>query len=275
MKQGYRYSLLPHSGTISLFFVLSVGLLSAQDAKQDEKKEEKQEKKALEKLAFKEGLAKVDGSIKSDDEKDKAQKVPCKIYTVDLKAKQNYKIDMVSKELDSFLRLESADGKELAKDDDSGGGVNARINFRCPEDATYRVICTTFFGGIGPFTLTISDAPLPKATEITLKEGQATEQGQLTAADGMDAVQTKSPCKIYSIKLAKGKTYQIDMMSKDVDSFLRLENVAGKELAKDDDGGDGHNARIQFECPEDGEYRIMATTFFGGTGIFTLAVKEK
>ncbi len=275
MQRVCRHSLLFLLGAVTFFFSSSLGALSAQDAKQDEKKEEKQDKKAIEKLAFKEGLAKVDGTIKSDDEKDKAQKVPCKFFTVDLKAKQSYKFDMVSKEIDSFLRLENADGKELAKDDDSGGGVNARINFRCPADGTYRVICTTFFGGTGPFTLSIQDAPLPKATEITLKEGQAAEQGQLTAADGMDAVRSKSPCKIYTVKLAKGKSYQIDMMSKDVDSFLRLEDAAGKELAKDDDGGDGHNARIQFECPEDGEYRIMATTYEGGTGIFTLAVKEK
>ncbi len=279
MKSGLRRVLLSLLGSAILFLPLCVGALRAQDAKQDEKKEEKkedkQEKKAFEKLSFKEGLAKVDSSIKSDDEKDKAQKVPCKIFTVDLKAKQSYKFDMVSKEIDSFLRLEDADGKELAKDDDSGGGVNARIHFQCPADATYRVVCTTFFGGTGPFTLTILDVPLPKATEIILKEGKATEQSQLTTADGVDAVQTKSLCKIFAVKLTKGKTYQIDMMSKDLDSFLRLEDAAGKELAKDDDGGDGRNARIQFACPEDGEYRIMATTFFGGTGIFTLAVQEK
>jgi serine protease Do len=67
----------------------------------------------------------------------------------------------------------------------------------------------------------------------------------------------------------------MDMTSKDLDAFLRLEDAAGKELAKDDDGGGGRNARIQFACPATGEYRIIATTFFGGTGRFTLTVKEK
>ena len=34
---------------------------------------------------------------------------------------------MTSKEIDSYLRLEDKAGKELAKDDDSGGNVNARM----------------------------------------------------------------------------------------------------------------------------------------------------
>ena len=100
-------------------------------------------------------------------------------------------------------------------------------------------------------------------------------EAKLIGTDATDAVQTKSVCKIYAIKLAKGKSYQIDMMSKDVDSFLRLEDSAGKELAKDDDSGGDRNARIQFKCPGNGEYRIIATTYFGGMGSFILSVKEK
>ena len=111
--------------------------------------------------------------------------------------------------------------------------------------------------------------------EINLKDGMAKVDAKLTDTDAIDAVQTHSVCKIYSIKLVKGKSYQIDMMSKDVDSFLRLEDSAEKELAKDDDSGGDHNARIQFDCPADGTYRIIATTYFGGAGDFTLVVKQK
>jgi hypothetical protein len=182
---------------------------------------------------------------------------------------------MVSKEIDSYLRLEDATGKELAKDDDSGGFVNARVNFQCRKDGEHRVICTTFAGGTGPFTLTIQEIALAKAAELTLKDGMAKVEAKLTGMDATDAVQTRSVCKIYAIKLAKGKTYQIDMMSKDVDSFLRLEDASGKELARDDDSGANRNARIRFECPENGEYRIIATTYLGGTGSFTMSVKEK
>jgi hypothetical protein len=234
-----------------------------------------QEGKKAENLTLKDGLAKVESSLKNEDGKDIVQKQPCKAFTVDFKSGQNYKIDMVSKEIDSYLRLEDATGKELAKDDDSGGLVNARINFHCRKEGSYRVICTTFNGGTGPFSLTIQEMPVAKPVSLDLKDGMAKVEAKLTGMDAMDAVQTNSVCKIYAIKLAKGKSYQIDMLSKDVDSYLRLENPAGKELAMDDDSGEGRNARIQFECPEDGEYRIIATTFFGGMGNFTLTVKEK
>jgi hypothetical protein len=268
MNPGWRDLVLIVLRMAAFFTLFSFPVVWAQEGN-------KQEGNKAENITLKDGMVKVDGALKADDEKDKAQKHPCKIFTVDLKSGQNYKIDMVSKEIDSFLRLEDAAGKELAKDDDSGGFVNARINFHCPTAGAYRVICTTFGGGTGAFTLTIQEATIAKAAQLPLNDGMAKVEAKLTAMDAADAVQTHSLCKVYAVKLAKGKSYQIDMMSTDVDSFLRLEDSTGKELAKDDDSGDGSNARIQFSCPENGEYRIIATTFFGGMGSFALTVKEK
>ena len=268
MKPGRRDLVLIVLRMATFFTLISFPVVWAQES-------DKQEGNKAESITLKDGMVKVDSALKADDEKDKVQKQPCKVFTVDLKSGQNYKIDMVSKEIDSFLRLEDAAGKELAKDDDSGGFVNARINFHCPTAGAYRVICTTFGGGTGAFTLTIQETSIAKAAQLTLKDGLVKVEAKLTATDAADAVQTHSRCKVYAIKLAKGKSYHIDMMSKDVDSYLRLEDAAGKELAKDDDSGGGSNARIQFACPEDGEYRIIATTAFGGMGGFTLMVKEK
>ena len=56
---------------------------------------------------------------------------------------------------------------------------------------------------------------------------------------------------------------------------IGLENGAGNQLANDDDSGDGLNARVIFNCTQDGNYRIVATTFVGGTGPFTLTVSLK
>src|SRR6185295_14069371 len=73
-----------------------------------------------------------------------------------------------------------------------------------------------------------------------------------------------------------GHNYQIDMMSKDFDAYLRLLDPAGKQVAEDDDGGEGLNARINFKAPEDGNYKIIATTFKpGATGKFVLVTKDK
>src|SRR5262249_3493053 len=48
-------------------------------------------------------------------------------------------------------------GKQLAADDDSGGGTNARLLFRPAQGGTYRVIATVFprGPGTGAYTLTV------------------------------------------------------------------------------------------------------------------------
>jgi hypothetical protein len=82
------------------------------------------------------------------------------------------------------------------------------------------------------------------------------------------------PHKVHEVKMAAGKSYQIDLVSGNFDSFLRLEDEDGKQLAQDDDGGGFPNARIMFKAPKDGMYRIIATTFDGKTGAYTLTVKK-
>lgn len=229
-------------------------------------------------LELKDGQVAIDGQLDQTDAADTVRKQPCKVYTVDLKANQAYQIDMKSKAIDSYLRLEDAALKELAHDDDSGGFPDARIIFKCTTEGKYRIIATTFAGGTGAFNLSVKQIAEPKAveaTEIVLKDGKVEVASNLTNDDPKDKVRVVSPCKIYAIKLTAGKTYQIDMMSKAIDSYLRFEDAAGKELAHDDDSGEGLDARIIFNCTQEGTYRIIATTFLGGTGPFTLRVTEK
>ncbi|HEV3255490.1 MAG TPA: hypothetical protein VG013_01295, partial [Gemmataceae bacterium] len=57
------------------------------------------------------------------------------------------------------------------------------------------------------------------------------------------------------------------------DTFLRLEDPAGKEVAFiDDDEQPALDSRIIYRAPKTGEYRIIATCFDGKTGKFTLDV---
>jgi hypothetical protein len=77
-----------------------------------------------------------------------------KVYRVQLKKGQVYTITLLSNAFDAFLRLETSTGQELASDDDSGGGRNARLIISAPSDGVYRVIATSLnAGGIGPYSL--------------------------------------------------------------------------------------------------------------------------
>src|SRR5262249_40119773 len=90
---------------------------------------------------------------------------------------------------------------------------------------------------------------------------------QLTNTDLKDRVRTNMYCKTYTYKMTEGKTYQIDMISTEFDSYLRLENPNGDQIAEDDDSGGFPNARIIIRAPKTGDYTIICTTYaLGATG---------
>jgi Bacterial pre-peptidase C-terminal domain len=97
----------------------------------------------------------------------------------------------------------------------------------------------------------------------------------LTNGDLRDKSRTQSFCKTYTFKMTEGKRYQLDMKSKDVDSYLRLEDPQGQQVAADDDSGGFPDARITYRAPKTGDYTIICTTFIPNTtGKFTLIVKH-
>jgi hypothetical protein len=224
-------------------------------------------------------VLKVEDKLTNDDAKDKVRaNSVCKIHGINLQAGRTYTIDLVSKDFDAYLRLEDPEENQLAADDDSGGGLNARIVYNCTTAGMYRIIATTFSGGVGDYTLTVQEtksAKVPTRLLLFNKEGVAKAASSLTATDPLDKVRTQSHVKAYMVKLKAGKTYVIDLKSKDFDSFLRLENAGGQQLAEDDDSGGGLDARITFTCENDGIYRILATSLVSKTGLFTLAVQQK
>ena len=81
--------------------------------------------------------------------------------------------------------------------------------------------------------------------------------------------------RYYSFRLDRTSNIRIDMSSSAVDSWLTLRrgaNIRGAQLAFDDDGGRGNDARIDRRL-EAGVYTIEATSLLPGeTGSFSLAL---
>lgn len=97
--------------------------------------------------------------------------------------------------------------------------------------------------------------------------------GELAGTDANDP-KLNQPAKKFTVKLHKDKTYIIDLVSKDFDAFLRLLDKNGKELAEDDDGGGDLNARVIYSPTESADHEIVAATFDGQVGKFSLKVRE-
>jgi HEAT repeat protein len=106
----------------------------------------------------------------------------------------------------------------------------------------------------------------PKGTKII--------DGQLAATDPLDKVRKQMHHKVHTVAMMAGQVYVIDLQSNDFDSWLRLEDAAGKQLAQDDDGGGFPHARITFTAPATADYRLIVTTYAPGkTGTYTLKVQ--
>jgi hypothetical protein len=82
------------------------------------------------------------------------------VHEVKLQAGRLYVFDLESTAFDAFLRLEDAQGKKLAENDDIEEGVNlnSRILFTPETSGTYRLVATACQGrGAGPYTLRIRE----------------------------------------------------------------------------------------------------------------------
>jgi hypothetical protein len=218
------------------------------------------------------------GSLTRDDPKDLKRKgAPYKSYTIRFEADRRYRIDLMSKAFDAYLRLEGPDGTTVAQDDDSGGDLNARISYHSTKAGNYRIIATTYGATLGAFTLTVQEEATAKAIKLELRGGKASAASTLSKDDPKDhgGGFRKNPCKIYAVQLEANRAYRIDHMSKDFDAYLRLEGPDGKAIAEDDDSGGSLNARIELRAWTAGTYRVIATMNSSAKfGAFNLSVQE-
>lgn len=113
-----------------------------------------------------------------------------------------------------------------------------------------------------------------KATAITLgPNGAFTQNGALNATD--PTLGEGRRYKLYSLAMEQGKTYRISLASTNFDAYLYVVSSGGEVLAEDDDGGNGTDSSLDFQCPTAGVYRIVATSLDGDEGSFIFGVRRQ
>ena len=224
----------------------------------------------------------VKGKLEDNDPNDPARNQPAKTYTVKLKKDKTYIIDMSSVDFDAYLRLEDDKGKQLAEDDDSGGGetgLDAQITFTPDADGSFKIFATRFADGTGNFTLKVRELSYKSGKVLTVEKGELKIEAKITNDDPVDQVFPKTRYKIYSVKMVAGRAYTIDLVTNDADfdPWLRLTDARFRKLAEDDDSGGDLNSRIEFTPKADGVYHIIATNLNpdAQTGTITLTVREQ
>jgi len=218
----------------------------------------------------------IAGQILKDDARDKLRNAPSKVHALRLEKDKVYIAEVAGNGLNPFVHLEDSIGNVLSQ----GNPVNnlSRLRFTAPKDDIFLFYVASLGGGEGKYTLSVklfvaaAVKMIPLATPVANKPSEI--QGQLKPDDPPGQFRDY-PSKVHSIKLLAGKTYIIDMISTQFDSYLMLQNANAVTLAQDDDSGGNLDSRIRFQPPANGSYRIVATTFNGQVGAFTLRVTEQ
>jgi len=249
------------------------GVLIGPDLGAGEKKDKEKEKpkiKAMDNIV-------INSELITADIKDKAiTNSYCKTFTFKMEKDRSYQIEMTGVNLRPYLRLENSAGQQVGADFDRFGNQSAVLVHRSLKAEDYTIIATTLnAGSTGKFTLTVKEltGDEGKPIELKLEKGVASYKGALTRTDPKYA--GNKIHKLFTVKLQKDSTYQIDHISANMDCYLYLIGPDGNVLAQDDDGGDGLNSRISHKAGKTGEYRIVATSLGGSSvGAFTFSVRQ-
>lgn len=176
--------------------------------------------------------------------------------------------------LDVVMILLNSQQQELARDD--FGIQRAEIsNYLLPETGIYYIMITREDFSEGQ---TEGDFEIDLAGRSSLQDGTVEV---FYEASIIGTIDDNVPFQTYTFEGEAGDfiTIRMDATSGDLDALLTLFQD-DKQIAFDDDGGEGTNAAIvSFRLPEDGEYRIEASRwnrFEGETsGSYELTLEQR
>jgi len=124
---------------------------------------------------------------------DKSFQLPAKLFEVQLAGGKKYRVSLDSKEIDSLLVVQDKTGRQLAWDDDSGGGLNSLLILDVPTDGTYKIYAASLKGA-GNFTLLVRMAQngdeaklagIARAKQLTDRAGALFRAGKTREALGL------------------------------------------------------------------------------------------
>jgi hypothetical protein len=180
-------------------------------------------------------------------------------------------MDCTGGPLDPYLQLLGPGGNEVTWDDDSGGGLNARITgFRLLEAGTYTIVATRYPANSGgDYSLRLYEG-LPAAGISSLPGYEESVTGSLNSAQYEH---------LWDFQGHAGDIITLDLTrtSGDLDPYLRLFGPDGELLARDDDNDDSTDATITYTLPATGQYLAQATRYAGqqgtSSGTYQLALR--
>lgn len=172
-------------------------------------------------------------------------------------------IALNSDAFDSYLTIMDAAGNVLASNDDGGGSLNSLIGAFSPSAGVTYYVVVSSLGGTDPGAYTLE-----------LKSVVVSTGGPINTGETLNGVSGGSST-LYTFTASAGDSITITLRSPDFDTFVRLMDADGRELASDDDSGGDLDSQIAFfTVPSDGTYTISVEAFGDNVaaGTYTLSL---
>lgn len=222
----------------------------------------------------------VTGTLDRGDARD--ERSTTDVYLLEGQAGQRLRLALDSGAFDPLLRLEGPGGFRVENDDDPAGGtLNSLLDTTLPATGTYRVVVGSYAAdGLGAYRLeagtgtgsaSTGGTTLASSGGDTIGLGQS-RQGLLVRGD--QTISSGEFSDFYTFEGRRGERVIFDMASAEFDTYLSLQFPGGGQEDNDDRaGGDNTDSRLVVTLPEDGTYRLMATSYQRGeTGAYTLTM---
>lgn len=226
---------------------------------------------------------------------------PVQAWGFNCVAGMSFQMDVLST-WDNYALVFDPMGNVVARDDDTGESLNARINFVCPMAGMYRLGITMYSTSTtpGPYTLQVQgqmvNQPQPLGQPQPIPQpmpAQPMVQPNAVVAPGAmgqimpgqvltgrletgDRLMTDSTwADLWQFQGQAGQMVTIELRSAEFDTYLQLLDANNNRLAEDDDSLGDLDSRITFRLPSTGTFQIVVNNI-GDTrraGTYTLTLR--
>lgn len=198
---------------------------------------------------------------------------PVQAWALEGHAGERVTVRLLSDDYDAYLYLFGPGMSETMTDDDSAGDLDSELTITFPQTGRYTVGAGALSSGSsGSYRLTLTEpidiATLETGERLLYIDSEA--HGMLTAAD---PVVEGKPVQAWALEVRAGDRVTIEQLAEDFDSYLWIAGPGFAEPLTNDDGGEGLNSRLDVTFPQDGVYRVVASSLGGSTGSYTLLVR--
>lgn len=183
----------------------------------------------------------------------------------------------VASDFDSTLVINTATGDWVC-DDDSAGGLNARVEIANPTTGVYDIWVGAFSEDENYSTSMVTISQGAAATNAPVLASAPTgvdrlERGTLEAGDATRDGGAYQDA--YAFDGSAGESAVFDLRSEDFDTYLQVFSPSGQEFSNDDYDGDLNRSLLSLDLSENGQYRIVASSFFEDeTGAYALSISR-